>query len=67
MPDASRKSPGALSKLLGAAGDEWRATPFYRMMLGGADPDRIAQWGKDPRVGDVARGEEILRGRWRIG
>jgi uncharacterized heparinase superfamily protein len=67
LPDATRKSPGALGKLLGAASDEWRATPFYRMTLGGADPDRIGQWGKDPRIGDAARGEEILRGRWRIG
>lgn len=56
-----------MGKLLGAASEEWRATPFYRLMLGGSDPDRVVQWGKDPRVGDPRRGEEILRGRWRIG
>ncbi|MES1203620.1 MAG: heparinase II/III family protein [Pseudomonadota bacterium] len=67
MAAPSRKPPGAFSKLLSAANDEWRATPFYRLTLGGADPDRIAQWGKDPRAGDPRRGEEILRGRWRIG
>jgi uncharacterized heparinase superfamily protein len=63
----SRKPPGAFSKLLSAANDEWRATPFYRLTLGGSDPDQIRQWGKDPRAGDPRRGEEILRGRWRIG
>jgi uncharacterized heparinase superfamily protein len=67
LPAATRKSPNALGRLLGAAGDEWRATPFYRLMLGGADPDRIGQWGKDPRAGNARRGDEILRGRWRIG
>lgn len=65
MPAASG-SPNALGKLLGAASDEWRATPFYRMMLRGADPDRVQQWGKDPRVGDAERGREIVSGTWRI-
>jgi uncharacterized heparinase superfamily protein len=64
---SAKSSSGALTKLLAAASDEWRAPPFYRMMLRGADPDRIVQWGKDPRIGDPRRGEEILRGRWRIG
>jgi uncharacterized heparinase superfamily protein len=65
MP-AATNAPGALGKLLGAATDEWRATPFYRMMLRGADPDRIMQWGKDPRVGDGDHGAEIVAGTWRI-
>ncbi len=63
---AGSKAPGAWAKLLAAASDEWRATPFYRMMLRGADPDRIVQWGADPRRGDPRRGLEILGGVWRI-
>ncbi len=58
--------PRAWRGLLAAASEEWRATPFYKMMLRGADPDRIVQWGKDPRVGDFARGMDIVRGQWRI-
>src|ERR1700761_5924691 len=63
---AASNSSGALGKLLGAASDEWRTTPFYRMMLRGADPDRVVQWAKDPRVADLRRGGEILAGAWRI-
>jgi uncharacterized heparinase superfamily protein len=58
--------PRAWRGLLAAASEEWRATPFYRMMLRGADPDRITQWGRDVRVGDFARGMDIVRGQWRI-
>lgn len=60
-------SPPAWRTLLSAASDEWRATPFYRMMLGGADPDRIGQWGRDPRCGDATRGGDLAAGLWRIG
>lgn len=59
--------PGALRQLLSAASDEWRTTPFYRLMLGGTDPERIENWPADPRLGREARGREILRGEWRIG
>lgn len=59
--------PRALRSILAAAPDEWRTTPFYRMMLRGADPDRVVQWGRDVRVGDFERGMEIVRGAWRIG
>jgi uncharacterized heparinase superfamily protein len=55
-----------LRELLSAASDEWRATPFYRLMLGGGDPDRVSQWGLDHRPGDAVRGREILVGQWRI-
>jgi uncharacterized heparinase superfamily protein len=58
--------PRAWRGLLAAASEEWRATPFYRMMLRGADPETIAQWGRDVRVGDFARGMDIVRGHWRI-
>lgn len=59
-------SPEGLRAILSAASDEWRATPFYRLMLRGHDPDRVGQWGADPRLGDSARGREILSGVWRI-
>ena len=59
--------PGPLRSLLAAASDEWRATPFYRMMLGGSDPTAVMFWPSDPRLGREARGREILRGEWRIG
>ena len=59
-------SPPAWRNLLSAASDEWRATPFYRMMLGGSDPDRVLQWGRDPRRGDAARGADLAAGLWRI-
>jgi len=58
--------PRAWRGLLSAASEEWRATPFYKMMLRGADPDYIVQWGRDPRIGDFARGMDIVRGHWRI-
>lgn len=58
--------PRAWRGLLAAASEEWRATPFYKMMLRGADPDRIEHWGRDIRVGDFARGMDIVRGQWRI-
>jgi uncharacterized heparinase superfamily protein len=65
--NTSANPAGAWLGLLSAAADEWRATPFYRLMLRGADPDRIAHWGEDPRRGDPALGAEIERGMWRIG
>ena len=47
--------------------DIWRANPFHRMRLGDINaPDRINQWGDDPRVGDAERGRELGRGQWRI-
>lgn len=47
--------------------DIWRANPFHRMRLGDINaPDRINQWGDDPRVGDSERGRELGRGQWRI-
>lgn len=58
--------PRAWRGLLAAASEEWRATPFYKLMLRGADPEGIAQWGRDPRLGDFARGMDIVRGQWRI-
>ncbi len=64
---AGANPAGAWLSVLSAAADEWRATPFYRLMLRGADPDRIAQWGEDPRRGDPVVGGEILRGMWRFG
>jgi uncharacterized heparinase superfamily protein len=66
MATRSTTSKGAWRTLLAAAGDEWRATPLYRLTLRGQDPDRIGQWGNDPRIGDAIRGAEILRGGWRI-
>lgn len=59
--------PGALRTLLSAASDEWRATPFYRMMLSGADPAAGLIWPIDARLGREARGREILKGEWRFG
>lgn len=53
-----RLTPGA---------DPWRANPFHRMRLGDAAPDRIERWGRDPRIGDVERGRDLLAGVWRIG
>jgi hypothetical protein len=58
--------PRAWRGLLAAASEEWRATPFYKLMLRGADPEGIRQWGRDPRLGDFARGMDIVRGQWRI-
>lgn len=58
--------PGAWRGLLSSAAEEWRATPFYKMMLRGADPERVTQWGRDVRTGDFARGMDIVRGQWRI-
>ncbi|MGE3143295.1 MAG: heparinase II/III family protein [Hyphomonadaceae bacterium] len=46
--------------------DPWRANPFYRLRLGETGPDRIAQFGHDPRMGDIHRGRELFRGHWRI-
>jgi uncharacterized heparinase superfamily protein len=63
---AASSAPPAWRTLLTAAADEWRATPFYRVMLRGADADRVTQWGLDPRLGDAEKGREILAGRWRI-
>ncbi|MFZ4070559.1 MAG: heparinase II/III family protein [Caulobacterales bacterium] len=63
---AASSAPPAWRTLLTAAADEWRATPFYRVMLRGADADRVTQWGLDPRLGDVEKGREILAGRWRF-
>jgi uncharacterized heparinase superfamily protein len=37
------------------------------MRLGEATPDRVENWGNDPRVGDAERGRELGRGIWRIG
>ncbi|MBI1251285.1 MAG: hypothetical protein GC189_07425 [Alphaproteobacteria bacterium] len=59
-------SPNAWRALLNAATEEWRSTPFYRNSLNGSDPQRVLQWGRDPRFGDPERGREILRGQWRI-
>lgn len=53
--------------LLSTAAEEWRATPFYRVMLRGADPAKVEQWGRDPLPHDPVRGREILNGIWRIG
>ena len=37
--------------------DIWRANPFHRMRLGDINaPDRINQWGDDPRVGEAQQG-----------
>jgi len=58
--------PGPLRSLLAAASDEWRATPFYRLMLGGSDPNEVGFWPEDPRLGRESRGRELLRGEWRI-
>ncbi len=59
--------PGALRTLLSAASDEWRATPFYRMMLSGADPAGVLNWPINARLGKEERGREILKGEWRFG
>lgn len=59
--------PNPLRNLINAASDEWRATPFYRMMLGGADPADISFWPQDVRIGSETRGRELLAGEWRIG
>ena len=59
--------PNPLRNLINAASDEWRATPIYRMMLGGADPAAISFWPKDVRIGSETRGRELLAGEWRIG
>jgi uncharacterized heparinase superfamily protein len=67
MAATSASPAGAWLSLLSTAAEEWRATPFYRLMLRGVDPDKIAQWGEDPRRGDPAYGAELLRGVWRIG
>lgn len=60
------QGPGAWRSLLAAASEEWRTTPFYQLMLAAPEPDRVQAWGEDRRVGDPARGREILAGRWRI-
>ncbi|HWA01385.1 MAG TPA: heparinase II/III family protein [Caulobacterales bacterium] len=36
------------------------------MRLGEAAPDRLAAYGRDPRVGDAIRGADIARGVWRV-
>jgi uncharacterized heparinase superfamily protein len=51
---------------MNAASDEWRATPFYRMMLGGTDPAAISYWPREVRIGSEARGRDLLAGEWRI-
>lgn len=66
MTAPGSQGSGAWRALLSAASEEWRATPFYRMLLGAPEPDRILHWGEDRRVGDPARGRDILAGRWRI-
>jgi uncharacterized heparinase superfamily protein len=66
MASLRATSPNAWRALLNAAGEEWRATPFYRTSLNGPDPERIVQWGRDLRFGDPERGREIVRGHWRI-
>jgi uncharacterized heparinase superfamily protein len=58
---------GALRSLLATAPDEWRATPFYKMMLRGGEPDRVLAWGRDFRMGEFGRGMDIVRGSWRLG
>ena len=50
-----------------ATGEMWRANPFHRVRLGETAPDRIASYGRDPRLGDAERGRELGRGVWRIG
>lgn len=46
--------------------ETWRANPFHRMRLGDNGPDRITLFGNDPRLGDIARGRELIKGVWRI-
>jgi len=46
--------------------EQWRANPFYRLRLGDHGPDRLTHFGADPRLGDLARGRELMRGTWRI-
>jgi uncharacterized heparinase superfamily protein len=36
------------------------------MRLGDETPDRVVNWGADPRVGDAERGREIGKGVWRV-
>lgn len=50
----------------GGEPEPWRANPFYRMRLGDHGPDRITQFGHDPRIGDLARGRDLMKGVWRI-
>ncbi|MET0182439.1 MAG: heparinase II/III family protein [Caulobacterales bacterium] len=50
----------------GGEPETWRANPFHRMRLGDNGPDRITLFGNDPRLGDIARGRELMRGVWRI-
>lgn len=50
----------------GGEADIWRANPFYRIRLGDSGPDRILAWGRDPRIGDLARGRDLHKGVWRI-
>ncbi|WP_395646862.1 heparinase II/III family protein [Terricaulis sp.] len=53
-------------KPIAVAGENWRANPFHKRRLGDDAPDRISDWGRDPRAGDAERGREIGRGVWRI-
>lgn len=50
----------------GGEPEPWRANPFYRMRLGDQGPDRIDQYGNDLRLGDLARGRDLIRGVWRF-
>lgn len=59
--------PNAFRTLLSAATEEWRATPFYRMMMRPGDAAPIRHWAQDVRAGDPVRGFDLARGQWRIG
>ncbi|MES1156624.1 MAG: heparinase II/III family protein [Alphaproteobacteria bacterium] len=60
-------APSAPTRKPSAQNEVWRANPFHRMRLGeAAAPDRLVHWGRDPRVGDAARGADIAKGVWRI-
>lgn len=43
--------------------DFWRSTPFYRLVLGGRTPSRLAHLAPAPLAGSSARGETIVAGK----
>tara|TARA_X000000950_G_scaffold281558_1_gene378574 strand:- start:131696 stop:133384 length:1689 start_codon:yes stop_codon:yes gene_type:complete len=54
-------------KYRGRMGEDARATPVYKMKLTGPAPTSLSLYPQNLRSGDASIGQEILKGRWRIG